>query len=146
MKKHYDKYMDIRTIENQLKHIAECHNEIDALYVFGSVLLKENPEDIDIAVLVNEKKIEYNIYSIRYIGSLTSELMDGLRSDAIDLVLLNRASPVICIQVLRKGTLVYERDRQAVVAFSMRTIGRYQDLTMMRKPIERQILRGRIYG
>ena len=146
MKKRYDTYMDIRTIENQLQHIAECHNEIDALYVFGSVLFKENPEDIDIAVLVNEKKIENSIYPTRYIGSLTSELMDGLRSDAIDLVLLNRASPVICMQVLRKGTMVYERDRQMVVAFSMRTIGRYQDLTMMRKPIEQQILRGRIYG
>ena len=138
--------MDIRIIEDRLQHFAEFRHEISALYVFGSVFLKENPEDIDIAVLVDGKKNERTTYLHRYVASLISELKELLAYENVDVVLLNLAAPVICMQVLRKGKIVYMRDRQAVVAFSMRTIGRYQDLTMMRKPIERQILKGRIYG
>lgn len=138
--------MDIHTIKEQLKRTAECHKEIIALYLFGSVVIKAHPEDIDIAVLADEKQIGPGRYPLQYVGSLTSDLVDAVQSDDVDLVLLNNASPVLCMQVLRNGTLVFERDRRAVAAFMVRTMGTYHDLKMIRRPIERQILKGRIYG
>ena len=139
-------HLDIHTIEDRLRQFAEFRCEISALYLFGSVLLKDNPEDIDIAVLVDPKKIESSIYPVRYVGSLITDLMDVLQSEKVDVVFLNNASPVICMQVLGKGKILYERDPHALAEFSMRAIGRYHDLKMVRKPIEQQILNGRIYG
>ena len=138
--------MDIRTIQMQLQSVAERRKEIAAIYAFGSVLTKEHPEDIDIAVLLKKQHIDSNTYLLDFMGSLTPELQDALKTDNVDLLLLNTASPIICMQVLRKGKLLCERDRRAVILFTTSVFGRYCDLKMVRKPIEQNILRGRIYG
>ena len=123
--------MDTSLIKKQLQHFAESHKEIAAMYLFGSVLFKECPEDIDIAVLVDEKQAESRIDSLSYFTALISDLTDYLKVDTVDVVLLNTASPVIGMQVLRKGVIVFERDRKQVVAFTVSTAGRYDDLKMV---------------
>jgi Nucleotidyltransferase domain. len=129
-----------------MRSVGNLHSEIVAVYLFGSVLTRDNPEDIDIAVLVDEKQLERSRYPFPYLGSLISELNELGLDKEIDVVLLNSASPIICMQVLRTGKKVFERNGKAVIVFMVQAMGRYHDLKIIRKPIEQNILQGRIYG
>jgi hypothetical protein len=64
----------------------------------------------------------------------------------VDVVCLNTASPILAHQVLRHGKKILVRNPRADHAFFVRTINQYDDLKRIRRPIEQQILRGRIYG
>ena len=50
------------------------------------------------------------------------------------------------MQVLRKGIKIVDRNSRENMEFFVRTIERYDDIKMVRRPIERSILNGRIYG
>jgi hypothetical protein len=64
----------------------------------------------------------------------------------VDVVVLNNASPVIRMQVLRKGLLLINKDRRAYHEFFVNTVNEYDDLKRTRKEVEDNILRGRIYA
>ena len=138
--------MDTNIIENKLQLFAELHKEIGALYLFGSLLTKINPKDIDIAILINEGEIKSNLHLVEYIASLKYEFMNLLNVNDVDVVLLNSASPIICQQVLSKGKIIFERNKKGVELFKVQIANRYHDIKLIRKPIEEQILKGRIYG
>jgi len=59
---------------------------------------------------------------------------------------LDDASPILRMQVLKYGIRVYTRDVRRVNEFFVRTINEYDDLKRVRKPIEDNILKGRIYA
>ena len=65
---------------------------------------------------------------------------------SVDTLCLNTAGPIVAMQVLRKGRKIVERDSRRSVEFFVRTIGLYNDIKMVRRPIEQSILNGRIYG
>ncbi len=62
------------------------------------------------------------------------------------IVTLNNASPVIKMQVLKKGTLLVSKDPKVYNEFFVNTVKQYDDLKRTRKEIEEKILRGRIYA
>ena len=64
----------------------------------------------------------------------------------VDIVVLNNASPVIRMQVLKKGALLVNKDHKVYNDFFVRTVNEYDDLKRTRKEIENNILRGRIYA
>jgi uncharacterized protein len=64
----------------------------------------------------------------------------------VDIVVLNSASPVIKMQVLKKGALLISKDRKVYHEFIVRTVNEYDDLKRTRKEIENNILKGRIYA
>jgi len=68
--------------------------------------------------------------------------MSELTGVDVDLVLLNTSSPIICMQVLRKGKIIFERDRKTRIEFFVRTINTCSDLKMVRAAIEKKILTG----
>ncbi len=136
----------IETLGNLIRTVVEGRPEVLTVYLFGSILKREKPEDIDIAVLIDEKIAHGETPLFDYIAELTSHLTSVLENRNVDIVLLNRSSPIICMQVLRNGIKVFERRRRATYEFFVRTIGLYCDLKRVRRPIERQVLAGRIYG
>lgn len=69
------------------------------------------------------------------------DLEDILGGD-VDLVLLDVASPVLAMEVLRGHRVLRVRDREALECFAVRTLGAYFDLKRVRQPIEAAILRG----
>jgi predicted nucleotidyltransferase len=136
----------IERLGNQIRTAVEGRPEILTAYLFGSVLNRENPGDIDVAVLIDEKTVHGETSIHDYVAELTSQMAKALENSDVDIVLLNRSSPIICMQVLRKGVKVFERQRRATDEFFVRTTGLYFDLKRIRRPIERQVLAGRIYG
>jgi len=59
--------------------------------------------------------------------ALIGRLIDAYQSDAIDLVILNDAPPLLCFEVIRVRHVLYNRDDEARVAFEVRTMQEWFD-------------------
>jgi uncharacterized protein len=110
----------------QLEHIFEDTPVLIA-YLFGSHAVgRAGPEsDYDIAVLFAPElsSAEHGHWRLELIG----RLIDVYHSDAIDLIILNDASPLLCFEVLRVRHVLYNRDDEARVAFEVRTMQEWFD-------------------
>lgn len=130
----------------QIKIIKEYLQEeagIAAVYLYGSAASGRDQagSDIDIALLYKQgMKPDIN-KQLQIVDDLTSTL-----EREVDLLVLNGASPVIRMQVLKKGKKIIERDRREVNRFFVQTINEYCDLKITRSVIEKNVNRARIYG
>jgi predicted nucleotidyltransferase len=104
--------------------------DVIAAYLFGSVARGQanRLSDVDIAVLLDspgddEAAVERQL-------QLMMEL-DGFANREIQVILLNRAAPLLAYQVIREGRLLCERDRARRVAFEVRAMKLYFDLQPM---------------
>jgi uncharacterized protein len=96
-------------------------------YLFGSHAVgRAGPaSDRDIAVLLAPVLTpqERGRWKLELIG----RLIDAYRSDAIDLVVLNDAPPLLRFEVIRVRHVLYNRDDEARVAFEVRTMQEWFD-------------------
>jgi predicted nucleotidyltransferase len=115
--------------------------DIISAYLFGSLVngYETAKSDADIAVLFSGK-----VPKIQQLG-LQQELSDCLKRE-VDLVDLAQAPVVLRMQVLRKGRKLFDRGLSVTTSLIVRTLFEYDDLKRIIKPIEDNILRGRIYG
>jgi hypothetical protein len=95
--------------------------------------------DVDIGILFG------TIPNASQTNALTAELSSLLKHE-VDLVVLNHASPILSMQVLKKRSLVFSRDLKIYHRFFVDTCNQYDDLKRIRKACEENILRGRIYA
>ena len=130
-------------MEARLIEFGKSHEEILALYLFGSFLTSDAPEDIDVALLLHPQP-DNDIFKTRI--RLSHSLCRYTAIDDIDLLLLQTADPIIRMQVLRHGKLLFSNDERYLQKFIIQTLGAYYDLKQVRKPIEQAILNGRIYA
>lgn len=116
-------------------------NDIKFAFIFGSFASKQMTpsSDLDIAIFF------YNTLDFNEINELKEKLAGALRKE-VDIVVLNSASPIIKMQVLKKGILIINRDPKTYNEFFMKTMNEYDDLKSIRKGIETNILKGRIYA
>jgi predicted nucleotidyltransferase len=96
-------------------------------YLFGSHATgRAGPaSDRDIAVLLDADltRQQRGRWQLELIG----RLLDLYRSDAIDLVILNDAPPLVRFEVIRVRHVLYNRDDEARVAFEVRTMQEWFD-------------------
>ena len=96
-------------------------------YLFGSHAVgRAGPaSDYDIAVLCAPElsSAEHGRWRLELIG----RLIDVYHSDAIDLVILNDAPPLLRFEVIRVRHVLYNRDDEARVAFEVRTMQEWFD-------------------
>jgi len=125
----------------KLKKSLSMHADIVFVFLFGSFVKGDmtSSSDLDIAIYFSSVVDYYRIIDLR--GELSE--MFGVETD---IVVLNNASPVIKMQVLKKGALLFDKDHRAYNEFFVNTIKEYDDLKMTRREIEEKILRGRIYA
>jgi len=110
-----------------------------AVYGFGSRARgKARPRsDVDLAVLLDRR------LSLGDELRLRAEVVETLRRDDVDLVILNQAPPVICYEVVAAGRRLFARDPEAADDFEHRTAMRYFDTEHLRETqrrIAREIL------
>ncbi|MCC7203148.1 MAG: nucleotidyltransferase domain-containing protein [Nitrospirae bacterium] len=118
-----------QTLIEEIKTLLSPREEIALAYLFGS-FSKGTPtshSDIDIAVLINGNISEEG-YPYGYRSELLSHLMKGLRTNSIDLVILNEAPPFLRFQVIRYGKIILSRSETARIDFQVKTISRYNDV------------------
>ena len=118
-----------------IAQFAAKQTAVVAAYLFGSAVQRRLTADSDLDVgLLFETPPE----GLRLL-ELQEELTTVLGRQA-DLVSLNQASPILGMQVLKHGELVFERSERAVREFQVRTLFAYFDLKQTRKPIEAALL------
>ena len=131
----------ISDMVKKLKETLTMHSDIVLVFLFGSFPRGEitSFSDLDIALFFTDA---IDFYRINELKEDISEML-GIEAD---IVVLNNASPVIKMQVLKKGTLLINKDQRAYNEFFVNTVKEYDDLKRTRKEIEEKILRGRIYA
>lgn len=116
-----------RDLETRLTRALEPRPEILDAYLFGSQARGDAGalSDIDVAVYIDEDLAEPGPYG--YDAELITDLMTELGTNAIDVVLLNRAPPLLYHRVLRDGKLVVTRDLKATTTRAGYALSRYFD-------------------
>ncbi len=102
-----------KDIENKIKDFLYTRPEINFAYIFGSFNKSKKYKDIDVAVYINPKYDfnDLNIYPFGYEAELLGKLCLILKTDKIDLIILNKSNLLLSMQVYNSGKLLFERDR-----------------------------------
>ena len=124
-----------------LKDFFKYKGKIVLVFVFGSFVTGRitSHSDIDIAILFESLPDVYETNQLR------DELTELLNRDT-DVIVLNNASPILRMQVLKTGVLILSKERRYFHQFFVDTVNQYDDLKRIRKNCEDSILRGRIHA
>ena len=111
----------------RLAGLLASREEILEAYLFGSHARgRAQPHsDIDVAVYIDAGRADDTGYGYR--ANLTTDLMAGLGSNDVDVVVLNRAPPLLYHRVLRDGVRLLARDLCATTTREGRAVSRYCD-------------------
>lgn len=142
--------IDFSTIRERVVRCVSARREIQAAYLFGSVVSgrARHNSDVDVAVLIKPANVRSGF--LKYRLKLMADLAGALGRADVDLIVLNEAPPVLAHQVLAKGKLVFERSASARIEFHVRTVNLYFDTEPMRKIyrhyLKKRIREGNIFG
>ncbi|MBI3318904.1 MAG: nucleotidyltransferase domain-containing protein [Candidatus Omnitrophica bacterium] len=116
---------------------------VELAYQFGSsVQGKTGPmSDIDVAVLLDPSVKEEEYFAIQL--ELLRALDPVFDYRTVDLVLLNRAGPLLRYEVLCGGRLLFCREEQTRVEFEQRVLSDYFDTAHLRR-VQYQALLARL--
>ncbi len=108
---------------------------LDALWLFGSEAAgrARADSDLDLAALFRTRPEPLDLLDARH------EVAELIGRD-VDLVDLDRASPILAMQVLRHGTLLVDRNYRRRIDFIAHAPGRYEDVIITRREAERALL------
>ncbi len=114
-------------LENRIALALEPRAEVLEAYLFGSrsTGLAQRHSDIDVAVYISDQETLGGAYG--YAAELTAHLMAALRTNDIDVLVLNRAPPLIYHRVLRDGQRVLARNLRQTTTREGYALSRYCD-------------------
>jgi predicted nucleotidyltransferase len=131
--------LSLDTVSDRLGELFASEEIVRLGYVFGSLANGQTGplSDVDVGVFVNASALD-DVTACR--ARLAHEVGVELGTDAVDLVLLNRAPVELAYRVIAQGRRVYEESRATRVEYEAHVLGRYGDyLPVLRKQRE-QIL------
>lgn len=133
--------MNVESSINRVIEALERRWGVDALWLFGSRAsgVARPDSDLDLAALFHGRPAADELFGIR--GEL--EQLAGMPVDVVD---LERASPILAMQVLRSGKLLIDAVPSRRTNFVAQVPGRYEDLKRVRAPIERELLKRVSHG
>src|SRR3982074_2376858 len=119
---------------------------VNAAYLAGSLSTRTSfghLTDVDIAILLmdqikSDQFLDYQLYFF-------SELAKRLESESIDVVILNQASLLLKLQVIKHGQILFSRNEKHRVKFETRAVMDYLDFKKFDE-IQNQALGRRLYG
>ena len=116
-----------RRVVARLAELLDPREEILEAYLFGSHARgRAQPHsDVDVAVYIDDARADDSGYGYR--ANLTTDLMAGLGFNDVDVVVLNRAPPLLYHRVLRDGVRLLARDLCATTTREGRAVSRYCD-------------------
>ncbi len=119
---------------------------VNAAYLAGSLSTRTSfghLSDVDIAILLMEqiKSDQFLDYQLYFF----SELAKRLESDNIDVVILNQASLLLKLHVIKYGQILFSRDEKLRVSFETKAIMDYLDFKKF-DDIQNQALSHRLSG
>jgi predicted nucleotidyltransferase len=135
-----DDHVNVGLLE-KLEAFFEGIPGVALVYLFGSVAAghSHKDSDVDIGVVFKDPPPIDSINDLR-------DKLNALLGREVDLISLNRASPILKMQVLKNGRLIYMVDEKPFHQFFVDTVNQYHDLKIIRKRCEESILKGRLYA
>lgn len=123
-----------------------AQSPVNAAYLAGSLSSRASfgqLSDIDVAILLMDqiKSDQFLDYQLFFL----SELANRLESDSIDVVILNQASLLLKLQVIKYGQILFSRDEKRRISFEAKAVMDYLDFKKFDE-IQHQALSRRIYG
>lgn len=117
------------SLEAVLKSFFSARPEVQLAYLFGSQATgKANRlSDVDVAVLTDPSQVKKNL-PYGYKAEIATDLMKLLKTDRVDVVLLNEAPPFLRHQVLKTGKSLRARDPSMRIQFETETLTRFLDV------------------
>ena len=137
--------MNLFEKQSQLNQLF-TQSPVNAAYLAGSLSTRTSfghLTDVDIAILLMEqiKSDQFLDYQLYFF----SELAKRLESDNIDVMILNQASLLLKLQVIKYGQILFSRDEKLRVSFETKAIMDYLDFKRFDE-IQNQALSRRLYG
>ncbi len=113
----------------RLTNLLRDASELVAGYCFGSQTDPkcQHPRDLDLAVLAAQP------LCLRRLLELGADITDRIANDAVDLIDLHQAGPVLKFQVIKSGHLLFARDQSLVNRFELAVMREYQDSAYRRR-------------
>src|SRR5881398_664033 len=119
---------------------------VNAAYLTGSLSSRASfghLTDVDIAILLmdqikSDQFLDYQLYFF-------SELAKRLESESIDVMILNQASLLLKLQVIKYGQLLFSRDEKQRIAFETKAVMDYLDFKKF-DDLQNQALSRRLHG
>ena len=126
----------INEIKSILKKYFQKHTEIEVAYIFGSVTQGRTSSlsDIDIAVITDSQQIKEETYRYGYKAEILTDLIKLLKTNDVDLVILNEVNTLLKHRVLYFGKLIYSKNERKRIAFQTETINKYNDYKQLINP------------
>lgn len=119
-----------------LKRFLARREEVLEAYLFGSHACEsaEAHSDVDVAVYVDSRRLEDSPFG--YGSDLAAALVSELRTNEVDVVILNQAPPLLYHRVLRDGIRVFARDLASTTTREGRALSRFCDYVPQLAKIE----------
>ncbi len=123
-------------IERRLVVALEARPEVQDAYLFGSQTTgrAQAHSDIDVAVWISAEPPQAGPFG--YAAELTAHLIAAPGMNEVDLVVLNRAPPLLYHRVLRDGRRLLSRNPRATAAREGYALSRYCDYVPQLAKIE----------
>jgi uncharacterized protein YutE (UPF0331/DUF86 family)/predicted nucleotidyltransferase len=123
-----------------------AQSPVNAAYLAGSLSNRTSfghMSDVDIAILLMDQIkadqfLDYQLYFF-------SELAKRMESDTIDVVILNQASLLLKLQVIKYGQILFTRDEKQRVSFETKAVMDYLDFKKFDE-LQNQALGRRLHG
>ena len=126
---------NVDEIRGILKEYFQKHPEIEVAYIFGSIVQGRTSvfSDIDIAIILDNQQVNEKSYRYGYKAEILTDLIKVLKTNNVDLVILNEANSLLRHRVLYFGNLVYSRNEKKRIQFQIDTINKYNDFRQLMK-------------
>lgn len=117
-------------------YFQEKHPEIEVAYIFGSIAQETTNvlSDVDIAIILDKEQIDERLYRYGYKAEILTDLIKVLKTNNVDLVILNEANSLLKHRVLYFGKLIYCNNEKKRIQFQIDTINKYNDYRQLIKP------------
>lgn len=113
--------------ENEVKEFLQNQDQVELAYLFGSVAQggEGKLSDVDLAVFLDESLDEKERFNFKL--SLISVLEDILRTDRLDLVIMNDAPVSLNFEIIKANYPLFIRDEDLKVDLEHYIMSRYLD-------------------
>ena len=139
-------YKNIHAIMAKLSEFFSDREDVAFAYLFGSIARNQATplSDIDIAVYLRKATPDMDLFQERL--KLLHQLFALLRTEKVDLILLNNSPIELNYRILKSGRLVSENDPREKKAFYKKTIRDYLDLSPILQYRNRRIRQKMLEG
>jgi hypothetical protein len=122
--------ISLEQLRQSIEQLVQGRPEIQLVCLFGSRARDQalTTSDYDIAVLLCPTLDDLSKYKL----DLLNALIEGVGTDAVDLVILNQAPPLLKMTVYRDAQILFAATPAVWPRFVVRTLQEYEDTKPLR--------------